>query len=117
MRIVLAAISLMILTSAVGKDHEVETVMTVASEKVKCVGVGQTECLVVRYGDSASWELFAGEIEGFRFEPGYECILKVRKVYLDNPPADAPAVKTMLVEKLSMQARKSDIPFSRCRCE
>lgn len=43
------------------------------------------------------WNYFYEEIEGFEYEPGFIYDLKVRKITIENPPADASAIKYILV--------------------
>jgi hypothetical protein len=69
------------------------------SSRVPCVGVGPMECLEVRQSESADWQLFYSEIEGFNYEPGYLYRIKVREEKRDpeNIPADASAMRYILV--------------------
>jgi hypothetical protein len=69
------------------------------SSKVPCVGVGPMECLEVRQSESATWQLFYSEIEGFDYEPGYVYRIKVREEKRDpeDVPADASSIRYILV--------------------
>ena len=69
------------------------------SSKVPCVGVAPMECLEVRQSESAAWQLFYSEIEGFDYEPGYVYRIKVREEKRDpeNMPADISSIRYILV--------------------
>lgn len=70
----------------------------VASEQVRCVGVDEMDCLLVRRAPHTDWELFYDDIEGFVFEPGYEYELEVRVTRVDDPPADGSSLRYELIE-------------------
>ena len=70
----------------------------VNSELVDCVGVEPQQCMQVRDSPDKDWELFYDEIRGFTFEPGYRYTLRVRVTPVDEPPADASALRYELVE-------------------
>lgn len=75
----------------------------VADQEAPCTGVGQQFCLQVRRDPNASWELHYGGIEGFEFQSGYKYHLLIEQKPWDNPPADAPSVKWILVRQLSKE--------------
>lgn len=79
----------------------------VGPERVDCVGVGPQECLQVRRGANAEFELFYDEISGFTFEPGYTYELRVRVQPVENPPADASSLAYELVETVSREAAEA----------
>lgn len=69
----------------------------VSSQRKNCsAGAGQMQCLQVRSSDQQPWQLFYGEIEGFTPQPDTAYYLKLRYETVPNPPADAPAVRTIL---------------------
>ena len=69
----------------------------VSSQRKNCsAGAGQMQCLQVRSNDQQPWQLFYGEIEGFTPQPDTAYYLKLRYETVPNPPADAPAVRTIL---------------------
>jgi hypothetical protein len=99
----LLALTLLVATSCKSSDSKVmEDSVTywVNSARVPCVGVGPMECLQVRKSESADWQLFYSEIEGFDFEPGYVYRLRVREEILDpaDVPADASSIRFVLLE-------------------
>lgn len=59
-------------------------------------GAGQMQCLQVRSSENQPWQLFYGEIEGFKPQPDTAYYLKLRYETVPNPPADASAVRTIL---------------------
>lgn len=76
----------------------------VAAETVECEGVAPQTCLRVRTDPNGEWTLFYDTIEGFNYEPGYAYELRVHKTQVENPPADASAVKYELLEMVSKTA-------------
>ena len=69
----------------------------VSSQRKNCsAGAGQMQCLQVRSSDQQPWQLFYGEIEGFTPQPDTAYYLKLHYETVPNPPADAPAVRTIL---------------------
>ncbi|WP_230978984.1 DUF4377 domain-containing protein [Flavobacterium supellecticarium] len=82
--------------------------LTVASEEADCVGVGPQKCLLVKKEGQKDWENLYNGIDGFIFEDGNEYVLEVREEKIDNPPADAPSVKYVLVNEISKTAKTSE---------
>lgn len=85
------------------------SVMWVSGYKSDCVaGVAKTTCLKVYKGEdlnNAKWETFYAPIEGFEFEEGVMKKIEVIEEKVENPPADASAIKYTMVKEL---AQKSD---------
>lgn len=79
---------------ACDKNDPVVQTWTVASEKGVAdvwFGFGFVPADIVKKSPDGAWELFAGTIEGFTFEEGYESRIRVRIDPIANPPADGPA--------------------------
>ena len=73
--------------------------LEVDSRLVECTGVGPSSACGADAGTADQpWRIFHGQIEGFTFEPGYRYRLKVTRRPVANPPADARAIRTVLVE-------------------
>lgn len=73
--------------------------LLVAPETVPCdAGAGPQDCLKVRRGPDADWELFYDDIAGFTFEPGHTYELLVEITDVASPAADAGALHYTLVE-------------------
>lgn len=73
-------------------------VVTVAAEKVDCVGVAPMKCLVV------DGSLFYEPIKGFDFKSGYNYQLEIERIQLytkDTVPADANLYEYRLIKVLS----------------
>ena len=68
---------------------------------VDCVGVAPQKCLQVKEDPNGEYTLFYGQIDGFDYVEGHEYELVVREVKIENPPADAPNYKWVLVEVVS----------------
>jgi hypothetical protein len=73
----------------------------VDAKKVPCEGEGVTECLRVKDGPDAPWQLFYRSIEGFTYEPGYVYELRVEVADVKRAPADASSKRTKLVTVVS----------------
>lgn len=73
----------------------------VADKTVECTGVGKQQCLVVRNVNSNDWQLFYGQIKGFKFRENYTQKIRVRISPQKNVPADASALNYKLVKVLS----------------
>ncbi len=76
----------------------VEKTVYVDSQRVECTGVVRQSCYRVRENPNASWTLWYGPIEGLDFEPGTAYTLRVRETRVDNPPADASAIRWQLLK-------------------
>lgn len=83
---------------------ERERVLEVAAQRVPCVGVGPRECLQVREGVDAPWQLFYDAIEGFTYEPGFRYVLRVAERSVPNPPADGSSLAYRLLHVESRAA-------------
>ncbi|KAF3996795.1 META and DUF4377 domain-containing protein [Glaciimonas immobilis] len=69
----------------------------VAAKKVPCsTGVMQTTCYQIREDKKAPWQLWYGDIIGFKPSPGVQYRLRILEEQVPNPAADASAVKWTL---------------------
>ena len=77
--------------------------VSVASEKAPCTaGVMKTTCYQIREDKKQPWQLWYGNINGFKPEPGIEYRLRILEEKIANPPADASSIKwtlDMIVEQ------------------
>ena len=78
-----------------------EITLFVGPERVDCVGVAPQECLQVKRGADAEYELFYDSIDGFTFVPGYNYELRVLQTPVENPPADASSLAYTLLDIVS----------------
>lgn len=88
--------------------------LTVKEDLANCTGVAPTTCMQVKYKNSKNWELFYGNIEGFKYEAGYRYVLLVNRSKRKNIPADASAyIYTLkkVVKKQKMQTSNSSWDF------
>jgi len=104
-------ILLLVVTSckSANSDNEASGITYwINSSRVPCVGVGPMECLQVRQSESADWQLFYSNIEGFNYEPGFLYRIKVReeKRNPEDIPADASSIRYILV---SVEEKKPDL--------
>ncbi|MEZ4793778.1 MAG: DUF4377 domain-containing protein [Gelidibacter sp.] len=81
-----------------GKDNE--KTIYVADTMVNCTGAAAQKCLQIKENEKDNWTNFYSAIEGFDYEAGYSYKLKVEVSKIENPPADAPSEKYILVEVL-----------------
>jgi len=73
---------------------------TIGPALVDCAGVAPTVCMTYRDSPDGPSKRFFGDIEGFEFRPGHETDVLVRQVPIPRPPADAPSLRTVLVQEL-----------------
>ena len=79
----------------------VEKTVFVGPTLVDCEGAGAQKCLLVKENPDEEFSLFYDQIEGFDYEEGYEYELRIREEKVQDPPADASAIKWTLVEVVS----------------
>ncbi len=72
-----------------------ETV-TVNFHKSICQGEAYQWCYQIKEKGAKDWEFYYDEIGGFKYEWGYNYILKVKKEKVKNPPQDASSEKWIL---------------------
>jgi heat shock protein HslJ len=94
-------------TEEPNEEQVEEITMYVGSEMVNCEGVARQACFQVKFEKDAEWELLYSGIDGFEFEPGFEYELRVNKFTVENPPADASAIRYELVEIISQSETES----------
>lgn len=87
-----------------GPEAVTEKEVLVAHFLSDCEGVGPQQCLNVRESADAEWTLWYDPIEGFDHEAGYDYRLLVREAIVENPPADASALRWTLIEILEKTA-------------
>lgn len=71
--------------------------------------------LQVQQGESIGtedWSLFSAEIEGFDFEWGYTCELRVYQRPISNPPQDGSSIAYELREVVAKTPVATDVTFS-----
>lgn len=99
------------------KDRVVEVKLKVAAETIEenymyplsdkwLLG----EFLNVQEDDSKEWNrMYLNQINGFSYQDGNEYLLKVKKTFLANPPADAPDITYDLIEITSQEKVNNEI--------
>lgn len=68
------------------------------------VGEGLHLVYLVQEGEEIGgeqWSYFYSPIEGFDYEPGYVYELRLRKKYVENPPADGTSIRYILLNVIS----------------
>jgi heat shock protein HslJ len=79
----------------------IEKTVYVGPYLVDCEGAGPQKCLLVKENPEDEYSLFYDQIEGFDYEEGYEYELRVSEETLQDPPADASAIRWTLIEVVS----------------
>lgn len=69
----------------------------VANHKASCTGVTPQMCYLMKNSQDGVWQYYHNDIEGFKYEEGYEYEILVNKKVIDNPPADGPSFVYKLV--------------------
>lgn len=87
----------------IGNVDEVDDikVLYVASKLDDCAGMAPKKCMMVKEEEDAPWEIIYQEIEGFKYEEGYEYKIEVKRIEIPNAPADAPLFRYVLVSEIS----------------
>lgn len=91
-------------------DGEV-VLMTVASKKgivSDPVSTLPREVFLVKEKGEVEWSYFYDEIEGFKFEEGYECRLLVAVISISHPMMDASSAHYKMVQLLSKTEKDSE---------
>ena len=106
---------LLILAMGCKKDNNMDKIitMTVASKKVASfTSIAPITSLNVKIeGNSQGWfPLTNQEIQGFEYEEGFEYVLKVSQIHVENPPADGSSIGYVLIEVLSKSKGDSVMP-------
>lgn len=78
-----------------------EKTLYVAPYLVDCVGVAPQQCMLVKEKPGDEWSMYYDRIEGFDYEEGYEYELRIAEERVEDPPADASAIRWTLVEVVS----------------
>lgn len=82
-------------------ERTTEVSLHIADGLVDCTGVAPRKCLLVRENIVDDWQFFYDDIAGFTYEAGYQYHLRLRRIEVDNPPADSSAFSWELIEIVS----------------
>ena len=93
-----SAAALLVLFVTIPSAEAAPRTIEVDSHLVGCTDAGEQRCMRIRDGADQPWQIFRGQIEGFTYEAGYRYRLKVDEEAVANPPAEASAARTILVE-------------------
>jgi len=69
----------------------------VANHKASCTGLTSQMCYLMKNSPNGIWQNYYNDIEGFKYEEGYEYEILVNKKVIENPPADGPSFVYKLV--------------------
>ncbi|WP_295940482.1 DUF4377 domain-containing protein [uncultured Alistipes sp.] len=105
-KLIVCCLTLFVLSAGCTADTALKVI--VASETADCVGVAPQKCLLIKEKNADDWTFWYSGIEGFDYEPGYEYVLEIRKVAVDNPPADASSLRYVLVKVVSKEKKTSE---------
>lgn len=87
-----------VLKEELGKTPVTTRTLIVGPEQVDCEGEGPQLCYLVKENPEDDWQYFYSEIDGFQFEQGYDYVLQVAEIPVENPPAGASSIQYLLVE-------------------
>ena len=99
------------LLAACNKEKETIFEMTIASKTVRGIeptGNVERDYLLAKWRQYTEWTTFAPQIQGFDYVEGYEYVLLVKEVHLENPPMDHYGAEYSLIELISMTEKESD---------
>lgn len=82
--------------------------MYVASGKRTGYGVGPQSCFLIKYKPEEKWQYFYSDIQNFKYEPGYEYLLLLKRTERINIPQDASKYTYTLKKIISKTAVKSN---------
>ncbi|HMS34822.1 MAG TPA: DUF4377 domain-containing protein [Ignavibacteria bacterium] len=94
---ILLVLSFVIFTSVNLLSKDLPIRFYVGNHKVSCTGVTSQMCLLMKNSPDGVWQYYHNEIEGFKYEEGYDYEILVNKKVIDNPPADGPSFVYKLV--------------------
>jgi Domain of unknown function (DUF4377) len=93
------------------EDGETSKTIIIAGHKTECVDVGTRLCLLMQRADKGKWELLFEPIEGLHWKWGFRYRIRVREEVVNNPPADASALRFRLVELVARERIPPDELF------
>ena len=79
-------------------------VLHVGPDRVDCVGVSPQLCYQIKDAPEAAYTHYYDQIEGFEHRKGFEYVLQIEVLAVENPAADASSVRVRLVQELSRKA-------------
>lgn len=88
-------------------EGEIKTLF-IGPELVDCEGAGPQKCMQVKESPEDEYGLFYSQIEGFKYEEGYEYEIVVEVTKVENPPADASSLKYTLIDVVSKTPVSTD---------
>lgn len=84
-----------------GPESAIQKTIYVGPLLLDCVGVAPQKCMQIKEDPAENYRLYYDQIEGFDFEEGYEYKLIVKEEQIENPPADGPSTRWVLVTQES----------------
>ncbi|MEO0595919.1 MAG: DUF4377 domain-containing protein, partial [Chloroflexota bacterium] len=96
--LLLLAVSLVSAQESTPEADDDTTLIYISPATQTCTGVGEQDCLVVRFEDENTLSFFYDSIDGFTYQPDFAYRLRVRITEVENPPADASSLNYELVE-------------------
>ena len=104
MKFALRLIAIVFVLAACSSDGVREYDLWVGPQQVDCVGAFAQRCLLVKESPAQEWQLFYDHIERFTYEPGFNYRIRVRRIEVDNPPADASSYRYLLIRIIEKMA-------------
>lgn len=67
------------------------------------------KCYQIKIDNAQEWTYFYDEIEGFKYQEGFEYALEVVVEKTENPPADASSIRYKLIKIVSKKVSNLEI--------
>ncbi len=81
----------------------------IADHLIDCTGVAPQKCMLIKENIIDDWTHFYGNIKGFKYETGFEYLLKVKIETIKKPPADGSSLKYTLIEILEKNKTQKQV--------
>jgi hypothetical protein len=89
-------------------DVEIAT-WEIGEQKVPCMGMVPTTCMLYRENGSAEWTPLIEQIGGFTYQAGFRYRVEVEIREVRNPPADGSSVTIRLLRLIEKRAVAADL--------
>lgn len=107
-------INLLILSCSTTKpvDMDNNDMVEINFHPIICQGVGPQWCYQIKQNGEKDWTYFYDQIEGLKYEWGFNYLIKVKKEKIENPPADGSSIKWILTSLVKKEKVKIGTSFN-----
>lgn len=98
-------------SSPKNNDMETADAYEINFHQVICYGEGAQWCMQVKNKNEKDWTFHYDQIEGFKYDWGYNYTVSVDKIKIDNPPQDASSIKWVLKSVLKKEKAAENSSF------